>query len=98
MARSSYPGTPGANPRFVRVGAALATSAKIDDDGRILFSIRSKTSQLPSLPKDYGADLPEFAVEPTGLHDVPSLNIVIFVVGSRGARFRQPLRGRRMDR
>ncbi|KAL8283480.1 hypothetical protein RQP46_005583 [Phenoliferia psychrophenolica] len=65
-------------------GAALATSARIDEDGRIAFSIRSKSTKLPALPDDYGVDLPEFGVEEPPLVDIPVISIVIFIVGSRG--------------
>ena len=65
-------------------GAALITSAHLDEDGRIAFSIRSKATDLPSLPEDYGAEVPEVGVEQPPIVDVPPFSIVIFIVGSRG--------------
>ena len=40
--------------------------------------------KLPDLPKDYAREVREFAVDPTKATETPALNIVIFIVGSRG--------------
>ncbi|ORY85379.1 hypothetical protein BCR35DRAFT_302858 [Leucosporidium creatinivorum] len=66
---------------FRSSGSALATSASVSpEDGRIHLSLLKKFS-LPKLP-ERTSSLPEYAVDPEGT--VPPLNIVIFVVGSRG--------------
>lgn len=46
--------------------------------------------KLPDLPKDYAKEVQEFGVD-EGQHtssDVPSMNIVIMIVGSRGKQIR----------
>lgn len=40
--------------------------------------------KLPDLPKDYAKEVNEFAVDAQAWQDVPRLNIVIMIVGSRG--------------
>lgn len=39
---------------------------------------------LPDLPADYAVPVKEYAIDPIGSKDCPPLNIVIFIVGSRG--------------
>ena len=40
--------------------------------------------KLPDLPEDYAKEVNEFAVDARAWRDVPCLNIVIMIVGSRG--------------
>ncbi|KAF7975026.1 hypothetical protein HWV62_10657 [Athelia sp. TMB] len=66
-------------------GKGLASFARVGEDGRIVVSIDLK-QKLPDLPKDYAKDVQEFGVD-EGQHasrDVPAMNIVIMIVGSRG--------------
>jgi sterol 3beta-glucosyltransferase len=39
---------------------------------------------VPDLPKDYAKPVQEYATDPISALDCPPLNIVIFIVGSRG--------------
>lgn len=39
---------------------------------------------VPDLPKDYAQPVKEWALDDNGGEDCPPLNIVIFIVGSRG--------------
>ena len=52
-------------------------------DGRITVSINLKKA-LPDLPPDYARDVKEFAIDEVRYREVPPLNIVIMIVGSRG--------------
>ena len=47
----------------------------------ISLDLRQK---LPDLPEDYAKEVNEFAVDAQAWQDVPRLNIVIMIVGSRG--------------
>jgi len=40
--------------------------------------------KLPDLPKDYAKPVEEFALDEQTWRDVPQMNIVIMIVGSRG--------------
>ena len=71
-------------------GTGLASSARVLDDGRISISLNLKKA-LPELPADYAQDVHEFAVDKKDYAAVPSLSIVIMIVGSRGM---SPLEGR----
>lgn len=64
-------------------GSALCTTASLSpEDGRIHLSLLKNKLSLPKLPTNRTSSLPEYGVDPQG--QVPPLNIVIFVVGSRG--------------
>jgi sterol 3beta-glucosyltransferase len=52
-------------------------------NGRIVVALDMK-KQLSDLPKGYSKNGQEFAVDKQGWRDVPNLNIVIMIVGSRG--------------
>ncbi|KAH7911918.1 glycosyltransferase family 1 protein [Hygrophoropsis aurantiaca] len=64
-------------------GQGLSSSARISDDGRIIISLDLK-KKLPDIPLDYAREVREFAVDDKTWKDVPSMNIVIMIVGSRG--------------
>lgn len=40
--------------------------------------------ELPDIHKDYATEVVEYAVDPENAEKCPPLNIVIFIVGSRG--------------
>lgn len=44
----------------------------------------NSNKKLPDLPPDYAVDVKEYGIDPTRPLHVPILNIVIFIVGSRG--------------
>lgn len=63
----------------------MDTRAELDQGGRIDLWMDLKSqlkSQSLDLPEDYAAPVKEFAVDK--LASVPPLNLVIFLVGSRG--------------
>lgn len=81
------------------MGKGLSSFARLTEDGRILVTLDLKKA-LPDLPKDYANPVREFAIDPalekyfkspeeqpTARQDgqVPKLNVVIMIVGSRGA-------------
>ncbi|KAM0752550.1 UDP-Glycosyltransferase/glycogen phosphorylase [Meredithblackwellia eburnea MCA 4105] len=68
---------------FVAEGSAISSSAHLDDAGRIKMSLKSRW-KLPSLPSDGGSEVTEQGVERDPHAQIPKLNIVIFIVGSRG--------------
>ena len=64
-------------------GKGLTSSALLTEDGRISVSLDLK-KQLPDLHEGYAKDVKEFAVDSRGWKDVPKMNVVIMIVGSRG--------------
>ncbi|KIJ63362.1 glycosyltransferase family 1 protein [Hydnomerulius pinastri MD-312] len=68
---------------YQATGQGLASSARLASDGRIEISLDLKES-IPELPNDYAHEVAEFALDKEGWKDVPKMNIVIMVVGSRG--------------
>lgn len=64
-------------------GPGLSSRANLTDDGTISIWVDLKKA-LPDLPKDYARPVKEWATDPTKSDDCPPLNIVIFIVGSRG--------------
>jgi len=69
---------------FTKNGPGLESRASLDDEGMINVWVDLK-KVLPDLPTDYARPVKEYAVDPVGSKDCPPLNIVIFIVGSRGA-------------
>ena len=65
-------------------GDGLHSSARLTDDGRISISLDLKKT-LPDLPEDHAKDVREFALDHKKWNEVPSMNILIMIVGSRGA-------------
>ena len=65
-------------------GPGLDSRAKVAEDGTINIWVDLKKA-LPDLPKDYARPVKEWATDPERSADCPLLNIVIFIVGSRGA-------------
>jgi sterol 3beta-glucosyltransferase len=67
-------------------GPGMDTRAELDEGGRIDLWMDLK-HELPSgaadLPEDYAVPIQEYAVDKHAT-DCPPLNIVIFLVGSRG--------------
>jgi sterol 3beta-glucosyltransferase len=67
-------------------GPGMDTRAELDEGGRIDLWMDLK-HKLPSgaadLPEDYAVPIQEYAVD-KHTTDCPPLNIVIFLVGSRG--------------
>lgn len=68
---------------YKSAGEGLASFARVLDDGRIVISLDLK-QKLPDLPKDYAQPVQEFALDDKTWSDVPRLNIVVMIVGSRG--------------
>lgn len=68
---------------FRKDGPGLESRASLDDMGMINIWVDLKKA-LPDLPKDYAVPVEEYAIDPVGSKDCPPLNIVIFIVGSRG--------------
>jgi sterol 3beta-glucosyltransferase len=64
-------------------GKGLSSFARVGDDGRIIISLDLKQN-LPDLPEDYAKTVEEFALDEKTWRDVPRMNIVIMIVGSRG--------------
>jgi sterol 3beta-glucosyltransferase len=71
---------------YKSTGTGLSSFARITDDGRIVISLDLK-KKLPDLPKEYSKEVKEFAVDNSGWRDVPRMNVVIMIVGSRGRNF-----------
>ncbi|KAF9262252.1 glycosyltransferase family 1 protein [Marasmius fiardii PR-910] len=69
--------------QFTKVGRGLESRARLERDGSIAISLTLK-KKLPDLPVDHAQKVQEFAVDGTGWRNVPKLNIVIMIVGSRG--------------
>lgn len=64
----------------------MDTRAELDEGGRIdlWMDLKHKLATGPAdLPEDYAVHIEEYAVDKT-TRDCPPLNIVIFLVGSRG--------------
>jgi len=80
---------------YKAAGKGLSSFARVDEDGRIVISLDLK-QKLPDLPKDYAKSVEEFALDEQTWRDVPRMNIVIMIVGSRGA-FVLCIFGRAMD-
>lgn len=57
--------------------------ARVGEDGRIVISL-NLNRPLPDLPEDHAQEVKEFAVDEKRWTDVPRLNIVVMIVGSRG--------------
>jgi sterol 3beta-glucosyltransferase len=68
---------------FHRDGPNLESKASLTDEGMINIWVNLR-NQVPDLPKDYARPVQEYAVDPVGALDCPPLNVVIFIVGSRG--------------
>jgi len=64
-------------------GKGLLSRARVTQDGRITVSLDLKKS-LPDLPPNYAPNVKEFAIDEQRFREVPPLNIVIMIVGSRG--------------
>jgi hypothetical protein len=64
-------------------GKGLTSSAQLTEDGRISVELDLK-KQLPDLHEEYAKDVKEFAVDSRGWKNVPKMNMVIMIVGSRG--------------
>lgn len=69
---------------YKATGKGLSSFARVDDDGRIVISLDLK-QKLPDLPEDYAKAVDEFALDEKSWRDVPVMNIIIMIVGSRGA-------------
>jgi sterol 3beta-glucosyltransferase len=68
---------------YVSSGKGLSSFARVTEDGRIVVSLDLK-QKLPDLPKEYAKDVEEFAVDGSRWNEVPKINVVIMIVGSRG--------------
>ncbi|WWC91963.1 uncharacterized protein L201_006916 [Kwoniella dendrophila CBS 6074] len=68
---------------FTSDGPGLDSRAVLDDMGMINIWVDLK-KPLPDLPKDYARPVKEYAVDRRKGVKCPPLNIVIFIVGSRG--------------
>ena len=64
-------------------GNGLNSSARLTDDGRISISLDLK-KHLPDLPEDHAKDVREFALDEKRWNEVPAMNVLIMIVGSRG--------------
>jgi sterol 3beta-glucosyltransferase len=67
-------------------GPGMDTRAELDEGGRIdlWMDLKSKLAKgAADLPEDYAVNIEEYAVDKNA-RDCPPLNIVIFLVGSRG--------------
>ena len=64
-------------------GKGLLSKARVTEDGRIAISLDLKRA-LPDLPPDYAREVKEFAIDEDKYREVPRMNIVIMIVGSRG--------------
>jgi hypothetical protein len=78
----SFPRTP-EYVEYKSSGDGLTSSAQLTDDGRIVISLDLK-KRLPDLPKDHARDVKEFALDEKTWSNVPAMNILIMIVGSRG--------------
>lgn len=68
---------------FTEEGPGLSSRAAMTDEGMINIWVDLKQS-VPDLHKDYAVPVKEYGTDPSGGEDCPPLNIVIFIVGSRG--------------
>ncbi|WRT69975.1 uncharacterized protein IL334_006966 [Kwoniella shivajii] len=68
---------------FTSDGPGLDSKAILDEMGMINISVNLK-KPLPDLPKDYARPVKEYAIDTRKGVKCPPLNIVIFIVGSRG--------------
>ncbi|OCF44536.1 hypothetical protein I317_01608 [Kwoniella heveanensis CBS 569] len=64
-------------------GPGLDSKAELDQMGMINIWVNLK-KPLPDLPQDYARPVKEYAVDEKTSTQCPPLNIVIFIVGSRG--------------
>ena len=55
----------------------------MSDDGMINIWVDLKRA-IPDIHENYAKSVTEYATDPKGGEDCPPLNIVIFIVGSRG--------------
>ncbi|KAL0069223.1 hypothetical protein AAF712_003586 [Marasmius tenuissimus] len=71
--------------RYAKWGKGLESKASLERDGSISISLNLK-KKLPDLPKNYAQEVEEFGVDqsPPNPRDVPTMSIVIMIVGSRG--------------
>ncbi|KAF9009573.1 hypothetical protein BDQ17DRAFT_1071182 [Cyathus striatus] len=59
--------------------------ARLSGSGFIHLSLDFKFKKdVPSIPKDHGLTVDEFGIDEKGWDNVPNMNIVIMIVGSRG--------------
>jgi len=73
-----------ASPGIDFKGPAMDAKANVNtENGRISLLINAK-QKLPSLPPDYALPVREYGVDLTRPLQVPQLQIVMFIVGSRG--------------
>jgi len=72
-------------------GHGLDSSARLTHDGRISISLDLK-KHLPDLPEDHAKDVREFALDEKGWNEVPAMNVLIMIVGSRGTVKYAPLK------
>ncbi|KAJ9091283.1 hypothetical protein QFC21_007272 [Naganishia friedmannii] len=73
------------NPgKFEMSGPGLSTKAQVRKDGMIGVTFNDIMRKLPDLPPDYAAPVAEYGIDTSRPLRVPVLNIVIFIVGSRG--------------
>jgi sterol 3beta-glucosyltransferase len=66
------------------VGKGLTSFARVTPDGRISISLDLR-NKLPDLPQDHANPVKEFAIDDIDYENPPLINIVIMIVGSRGA-------------
>ena len=66
------------------VGKGLTSYARVTPDGKISITLDLK-NKLPDLPENYANPVKEFAVDEKEYDNPPHINIVIMIVGSRGA-------------
>jgi hypothetical protein len=79
-------------------GPGLDSEAELDENGMINVSLKVKGA-LPAIPNLLPTSIEEFGVERNTGQDIPPLNIVIMIVGSRGiySLFRSNLVPRDLD-
>jgi hypothetical protein len=70
---------------WTKTGPGLDSKASMDEEGMINIWVDMK-KVMPDLPKDYARPVKEWGTDPATSEDCPPLNIVIFIVGSRGER------------
>jgi hypothetical protein len=70
---------------WTKSGPGLDSKASMDEEGMINIWVDMK-KVMPDLPKDYARPVKEWGTDPATSEDCPPLNIVIFIVGSRGER------------
>jgi hypothetical protein len=68
---------------YMSLGKGLSSNARVGKDGRIAMSL-NLGKKLPDLTENHALDIEEFAIDSTRWKDVPRLNIIIMIVGSRG--------------